>query len=225
MKDQTKICLKHNSEFKGKVCKLCQKEYNAEYYKKHKAKIIAASTEWCKNNKIKKAEIAKKWRENHPDKAKSMAKSWYARNPDIAYANARNWASKNPELVKKYAAKNREKNKSVYREIHAKYRKENRIKYAVYQQNRRARTVGKLSNNLTSILMKSQNGNCAICKNALNGDVHLDHIIPLVLGGKNIDENIQLTHSRCNMMKGAKHPEEFMKSFNSDTIRQNASLP
>jgi 5-methylcytosine-specific restriction endonuclease McrA len=40
----------------------------------------------------------------------------------------------------------------------------------------------------------------------------MDHIIPLSLGGKNEDKNIQLTCPRCNKEKGGKDPVVFAQS-------------
>lgn len=40
---------------------------------------------------------------------------------------------------------------------------------------------------------------------------HLDHIVPVAMGGPNIDENIQLLRQRCNNQKHSKHPVDFMQ--------------
>lgn len=84
----------------------------------------------------------------------------------------------------------------------------------IYKQNRRAReSGGKLSQGLSSKLYKLQRGKCACgCKQPLGDDYHLDHIMPLALGGTNTDDNIQLLRQRCNNQKHAKHPIEFMQS-------------
>jgi 5-methylcytosine-specific restriction endonuclease McrA len=83
-------------------------------------------------------------------------------------------------------------------------------------QNRRARknaSAGKLSFNLAEKLFKLQHGKCACgCKKHLGKDYHLDHIMPLALGGANTDNNIQLLRKQCNWQKHAKHPIDFMQS-------------
>jgi 5-methylcytosine-specific restriction endonuclease McrA len=56
-----------------------------------------------------------------------------------------------------------------------------------------------------------QNGLCACCSNPLNGLYHLDHIVPLSLGGKNSDDNVQLLLPKCNLQKYNAPPEEFFK--------------
>lgn len=83
-------------------------------------------------------------------------------------------------------------------------------------QNRRARgikSVGMLSKGLADKLFALQRGKCACgCKQPLGDDYHLDHIIPLALGGANTDDNIQLLRPLCNHQKNAKHPIDFMQS-------------
>ena len=50
---------------------------------------------------------------------------------------------------------------------------------------------------------------CGICKKDLPGLKlsTLDHIIPLGKGGKDIKENLQLTHWKCNNDKGDNYSE------------------
>ena len=81
--------------------------------------------------------------------------------------------------------------------------------------NRRARMLevgGKLSSGLSGRLFKLQRGKCACCKLPLGDDYHLDHIIPIDLGGANEDWNIQLLRAKCNCQKHNTHPIDFMQS-------------
>lgn len=50
------------------------------------------------------------------------------------------------------------------------------------------------------------------CGLPLGDNYHIDHIMPLALGGSNTDDNIQLLRQRCNNQKCAKHPVDFMQS-------------
>lgn len=36
------------------------------------------------------------------------------------------------------------------------------------------------------------------------GDIHIDHILPVSLGGLSELSNLQVTHSWCNLKKGAR---------------------
>lgn len=52
--------------------------------------------------------------------------------------------------------------------------------------------------------LESQGNICAQCKQAIlpNQTYHGDHIIPWILGGDSSDENCQVSHGRCNLIKG-----------------------
>ena len=55
-------------------------------------------------------------------------------------------------------------------------------------------------------------GKCVCCGHPLSDNYHLDHIVPIALGGANEDWNIQLLRGECNLQKHAKHPVNFMQS-------------
>jgi 5-methylcytosine-specific restriction endonuclease McrA len=120
----------------------------------------------------------------------------------------------------KYRLENAEKKKSAQiawreknREKENAQRRENPEKYRIHTHNRRAllKSLGKLTPGISIKLFELQKGKCACCKKPLGTDYHMDHIIPLALGGTNTDDNIQLLRAKCNKQKGAKHPIDFMQ--------------
>ena len=133
----------------------------------------------------------------------------------------------NIEKRKKYIQENREKIleqlKEYYKshkdskiEYTKRHKEENRIKYRLYENTRRSRKAnsdGSLSQNIAAKLMLLQQNKCAICKKQLGNDYHIDHIMPLSLGGANTDDNVQLLHSSCNLKKHKKHPIDYMQSI------------
>lgn len=87
----------------------------------------------------------------------------------------------------------------------------------LYRQNRftkRARTAkrrarkynakGSFSKRTIENLYVRQRGKCSNCQNYLFGKFEADHLQPLVKGGSNEPENIQLLCQNCNRRKGAK---------------------
>lgn len=58
-------------------------------------------------------------------------------------------------------------------------------------------------------LLESQNGKCVYCKVDLDDTKHLDHRMPLALGGNHVLDNLQYLCAPCNISKGAMPPEEF----------------
>ena len=141
---------------------------------------------------------------------------WNAANKD--------WKKLNTDHVKSYQAKYRLENaqkkkasqiswREKNREKENAQRRENPEKYRIHTHNRRAllKSLGKLTPGISIKLFELQKGKCACCKKPLGTDYHMDHIIPLALGGTNTDENIQLLRAKCNKQKGAKHPIDFMQ--------------
>lgn len=54
-------------------------------------------------------------------------------------------------------------------------------------------------------ILRSANGLCGICRQPFDlFGIHFDHIVPLSKGGQHVTENIQATHARCNLSKGAR---------------------
>lgn len=146
-----------------------------------------------------------------------------------AARDAARWATKKAELGEKNRVW-RMANKNMLSTYHAAYKKANKEKISaqkaawraahpeiirIYSHNRRAKkkeSGDKLSVDLQSRLYKIQRGKCACCGKPLGADYHLDHIMPLALGGANKDSNIQLLRSGCNQQKWTKHPIDFMQS-------------
>lgn len=62
----------------------------------------------------------------------------------------------------------------------------------------------KRTTNVRELLWNSYPHVCGLCGEQINSidEMHVDHIIPLSRGGKDILANLQLTHARCNMDKG-----------------------
>lgn len=166
--------------------------------------------------------------EFHPDKTKSsgiksrckkcvneISSIYYAVNrKTISVRNRINYTKNREKILdngRSYYAENREnilKQKSAYL-------KANPELHRIQIQNRRAKqraSGGKLSKGLADRLFSLQRGKCACgCKQPLGTDYHLDHIMPLALGGSNTDGNIQLLRSKCNHQKSSKHPVDFMR--------------
>jgi 5-methylcytosine-specific restriction endonuclease McrA len=106
-----------------------------------------------------------------------------------------------------------EANRERIKQLNAEWTQNNLDRHRLHQHKRRARLKagGTLSPDIIETLMVKQRGRCACCGERLRDVYHLDHVIPLVMGGANTDDNVQLLTPRCNLQKGAKHPIEFMQ--------------
>lgn len=182
-------------------------EYKKQYRKENADKIA----EYNENNKDRQAE----WRESHREMAAAYAKQYRKDNNKIISQKKREKYLANSEEVK---AKRREwyyANIDQARESIRRHRIANPKMYAVYAHNKRIRKKqgeGKLSNGIIDILMQEQGCKCPYCLVDLRiSGHHIDHYVPLAMGGPNQDGNVQLTCPTCNAKKGAKNPLDFLE--------------
>lgn len=136
-------------------------------------------------------------------------------NPGPARARDATYYAANAQKVAQYSAVYYQKNKENRRRYSSEWSKRNPGARNVVTQNRRAKVCssnGALSKGLSDRLFKRQRGLCPCCANQLGDDYHLDHKMPLALGGSNTDDNMQLLRAQCNRQKAARHPIEFMQS-------------
>ena len=191
---------KNNSRCDGLQtrCKVCAHSERKKYTAENKEKLLAKQAAWRAENREKCRVKAAAWYAAHPDKAKACSEAWRAKNPEKVKADCAAWSAENKDRVAS---------------IGAAWKSANPDKVRIYHQNRRARSSGgKLSQGLAEQLYKLQRGKCPCCGLPLGDKYHMDHIVPLALGGSNTDDNIQLLKSKCNLNKSAKHPIDFMQS-------------
>ena len=165
-------------------CKACQSEYrkcNAEEIAKKKREYVMANLE----------------------KILEYQREYKKANSEILAARQREYYKSNIERI---AAATRE------------YNKANPEKRAAHKRNRKAKVRnaegGHNGSDILSIF-NGQRGLCANCKTKLLKSgakkYHVDHIMPIALGGSNWPENLQCLCPSCNLSKGAKHPDEWAK--------------
>lgn len=196
-------------------CKVCvsakQKVYNKDNAKaiaRHKKIIYDANTEknrarnklyYQKNSEVIKARSIKHHYDNHEE----------------VLARKRAYHHKNKDLINKKKRNNRKNNPEHFAALDREWRKRNKEKVAEmkrrYKHKRRS-SEGRLSKGIADKLYELQKGKCACCAGSIKDGYHIDHIMPLALGGKNTDDNIQLLRPKCNQVKSAKHPIDYMQS-------------
>lgn len=113
-------------------------------------------------------------------------------------------------------AASRARNKHKFAQRTKEYREKNPEKVREWVQSRNRRKHGKLPKGTVAKIKELQRGRCAICKTRLPGSLkgtHVDHILPLRLGGKHEPTNIQLLCSTCNVRKSWKHPVDYMQEL------------
>lgn len=221
-----KKCQCETERKKSGACKPCCAAWSAA----NRDRGRESEAKYRERNKQKRKDAKAKYRQENAEKIAAQSAIYYQKTKDARLAASRCWASKNKERkaattstwsalnrvkARGYSAKWRENNPEKVREKRAIWNRSNPDKCRVYSHNRRAKkreSGGKLSPDIAKRLFKLQRGKCACCGIPLGDDYHLDHIIPLELGGSNNDCNVQLLRTSCNLKKGARHPVEFMQS-------------
>lgn len=182
------------------------KDYSKDYYSKR-----------CLDDAFKDAAKirAKKWRENNPGKYTEYFREYADKNKEKLKKYRYEFCKTNNEAIRSRASKWLKENREKANETKRAYRKNNPEGHRIGKHNRRLREKangGQLSKGISKILFKLQKGKCPCCGKPLGSNFHLDHIIPITLGGANSDSNIQLLRAECNLKKNAIHPVVYMQS-------------
>ena len=225
---------RRRSDGLSRLCKPCQSQWrkdNKDRIRKNNQKWIEANPDKAANlDASRKARLKAKYYED-PVVARQKTREWRSKNSakvveaKKAYrANPENkekiresltkWRVANKDKVRAHNAKRYANNSDKIKERTKAWRKQHPESKKLSEHKRRARIAnsgGKLSKGLIEKLMRLQRGKCACCGLPLGESYHLDHIMPLALGGSNTDDNIQLLRGSCNSSKRDKHPVDFMQ--------------
>jgi len=132
----------------------------------------------------------------------------------------KDYKTKNKEAISLQRKEYRNNNKEKIIDTINKWRQKNQDNVASWGHKRRAAKKGSggwfTPDEIQTVLIK-QDGRCVYCKSKLvltgKGIFHKDHILPIKLGGSSFIDNIQLLCPRCNLSKGAKHPDDYEQSI------------
>lgn len=195
-----KNCQKETHRNTDGKCKLCVKQRSADYYLRNSQKIKEQVANYKAENLDKYKKYSKDRYEKNKEEIKKVASEWQKNNKDRSNARKAKWASNNSEKVKATA------------NAWAKANKEARLLAKHTRRAKLASSGGTLTKGIKSKLFALQKGKCPCCNKSLGKNYHVDHIIPIAKGGKNIDSNVQLLRAKCNHQKNAKDPIEYMQS-------------
>ena len=156
-------------------------------------------------NPEKTRESDRRYRAANPEKVRE----WTRRRPrasiDKARERTRRWREANTEKVREYGrrwhAANTEKRNEMRRRRYAANPEVARGS----QRRRKPRIGGAKPRRYRFLLYVIQGGICGICLKDMTdfgAGMHVDHIIPLALGGPDIFANWQAAHAFCNLSKG-----------------------
>ncbi len=172
-----------------------KKIYNAAYYIAHREDENARSAAWRMNNR--EEDLARKIR-------------WAIKNKDDMSMRRAIWRAANLERDRACHAAWDLANRENRRAALNSWRAANPEKVRAQQATRRARKLaahGQFTSTEISDLLVKQKYRCVNCLTySLKKRYDIDHIIPLVRGGSNNIQNIQLLCPSCNLKKSSKDP-------------------
>jgi hypothetical protein len=201
------IMLGMKTYFTGKVCPHGHK--SARYVSNHKC------IDCAKDHATAYLEIQKIKYKNDPEYAerrKHKAREHYRnvrQDPDKLEQHR---ANRSVYMRKKRAStpSYNEKQKECIKKYRKNWSEDQKEKHRVYSKNRKAAlrgSSGKFTVKDVRKILDMQNGVCAACNTDIINNFHVDHIMPIKLGGTNYPDNIQLLCPPCNLSKAAKHPD------------------
>jgi len=178
-----------------KVCKKCKIEKQKDEFDKHSARSDGLQPH-CKI-------CRREHRAKNAENISEYQRAYRVLRPGERSKQQMRYAAKNPEKIAEHRKK---------------YKARNPEKVSQHRRNRRARKLkaqGRHTFDDVRSIFQYQGGLCANCKTKLSTEghekYHVDHIMPLALGGSNWPDNIQCLCPTCNMSKGAKHPDIWAK--------------
>lgn len=167
--------------------KSCRRGHISKRYTVNKNCVSCHEALWGKREEvlIKK----KQYREKNKEKTKAAVNNWHERNRKQVSAYHKKWRNEiNPNAWKAVSVKRRSSKKNA---------------------------EGGFSADDVSRMMAAQDGKCVCCKRDVRKFFHVDHIMPLALGGTNWPDNLQILCPSCNCSKGSKHPDTWIKEISA----------
>lgn len=191
---------------------------NAERLKEYAARRWAESTpeqraRWAQQDREHRARHRDEINERRRERIRTdadlrqknieRAREWYEQNKAVVAEQHREMYLANRERIKARVAAYQRANPEATRLLH-------RIK--VNRRRARLREAGgDYGREDIERLYRLQKGKCANCRASLKKGFHIDHRMPVKLGGTNDPGNLELLCPACNLAKSAKRPEVFAR--------------
>ena len=174
-------------------CWDCQLIRNATWRKSNPDKVRANTSRSYQRHRTKRCAAKKHYRQTTPDYAERHRES------------AKQWRLDHPEQYR--AIRNKYLSKARKTEA---YRLANRANSARRKMRRWRRPDGSpVYKERLAALLRRHNGKCYWCRKSYGETYHLDHVMPLAIGGEHDITNLVVSCPTCNLKKGVKTPMEW----------------
>ncbi len=170
------------------------KDREKRYYQKNKEKLSIQVKEYEEDNKEKIAERKAKYYLKNKEKIDNINKEWQVNNKEQSREISRNYYKKNKKKILDRCKE---------------YRKTEISKLSVKNSKHKRRTIEKNTNITTKWLkdLKDKSNKCILCDielcdgNIKNNSRHLDHILPINVGGLHMKDNVRFICKKCNISR------------------------
>lgn len=151
-----------------------RRDYLHDYYLEHRDRLLVYGSAYGREHRDEIRLRMRTYREANRHKTRQWSQRYYDKNRESVRARARKWYREHRERVRKHI------------------------------QTRRARLAGVFVAPVPfEAIWIRDRGICQLCKKPASREtVHLDHIVPIALGGTHQPSNVQLAHKKCNLRKG-----------------------
>lgn len=201
------------------TCKTCRLEYekqnrdtNLDYRRAICERARAYRDANIERVRKRENEAYHSRRAKDPERVARQMHESYMRHRERRLDSAAQWRSEHRDELRAYFRRyHREHAERIAARSRDYYQRE-KDKYRTYSRNRKARkkaATGWHSAQDVAAQNERQRHRCYWCGASTRTGFHVDHIVPLKLGGTNWPDNIVIACPRCNLSKGAKHPMDF----------------
>lgn len=201
-----------------KTCTKCGETYpaTAEFFYTNR-KSLRSDCKLCS------AARAKRWRDANPDRHSENNKRWSSANPEKMTEKNKRWAKENLDRRKDINKKYYQSHSEMVIDKNKKWKKDNpdKVRESIRRANfaRRARKAGvnRVPYKENDVLDLYGTG-CHVCGLEIDlsasrkvgvldwhRGLHLDHVVPLCLGGEDTIKNLRPSHALCNLQRGYKN--------------------
>lgn len=174
-----------------KSCQSCrdkrESRMTAERRAANRPKNVEYNRAWRKKNPTYHAEYNKRWRSENEAEYRKYYREYRENNLEKVRAAYARWEAVNPNHTIEWTRRNPERAREIVRRRRARLR-------AVPTFDVTSRDISRM--------VERQRGRCAYCPSALDGGYHIDHVMPVSLGGANGIGNIVPACAACNTSKG-----------------------
>lgn len=154
----------------------------------HKESVRESSRKWRAKNRARSRETSRRWREENRERHLKLCQEWASENPGRLREGTRKWRAANPDKVGAASARRASielAGNASYEDIEAKW--------------------------------EAGDQTCCLCGTPIDPDLPsnhregrtLEHLTPIMRGGRHDIDNLDFAHRSCNSSKGNMTLEEY----------------